>query len=422
MRKLILSISLFVAGLQICPAKSTLYLVSGEVFDFYERIEEYTKRPILFEHNTEKQSIDTLLLLNTTSQFLTLQSVCLYNTFGYLITIQKFFYEGGEPTLLTFVDLNTMQTSSIRIEKGISSESNLFFISPDSIYYCVELMETNKEKGFNKNMEMKDFEPKDFNYAYIQGNVGTPIYDREYLILYNEKTNNYALHISKGYGLKIGPYLEIQPPKELYNAYPPALKSVVVNDFHSMVISYDDSKPVGNRLGEYYCIIYDKLTKNWYKQIFKGNATNVRSYDNGWVAGTIIDVDRGEHYDSKTALYTGKKFDFKRKSPGYEERVPIFYEFTDGIWGDCFDERMSYFGHYYPGLLYLFNVHTKDYIEWDTKQGDSEVLLVQDGYVYYRVNTKILKSTIIDNKRLLDTELLIDDERVRDIHWAYLKK
>jgi hypothetical protein len=70
----------------------------------------------------------------------------------------------------------------------------------------------------------------------------------------------------------------------------------------------------------------------------------------------------------------------------------------------------------------LFNVHTKDYIEWDTRQGDSEVLLVQDDFVYYRVNTKILKSAIIDNMQLSEPELLIDDERVRDIHWAYLKR
>jgi hypothetical protein len=50
------------------------------------------------------------------------------------------------------------------------------------------------------------------------------------------------------------------------------------------------------------------------------------------------------------------------------------------------------------------------------------VLLVQDDFVYYRVNTKILKSVIVDNKQLGEPELLIDDVRVRDIHWAYLKK
>jgi hypothetical protein len=116
----------------------------------------------------------------------------------------------------------------------------------------------------------------------------------------------------------------------------------------------------------------------------------------------------------------GDEYDFKRESPGYEERVPIFYDRTDGVWGDCFDERAQNFGEYYPGLLYLFNVHTKDYIEWDTKQGDSEVLLVQDGVVYYRVNTKILKSAIVDNKRLGEPVLLIDDVRVRDVHWAYI--
>jgi hypothetical protein len=395
--------------------------MSGEVIDFYERIEEYTKRPILFEYNVETQSMDTQWILNTNKEYMTLKSISLYNTFGYIVITQSFFYEGGEPTLLTFIDLNSMQKRSIRIEKGISLESNLFFINPDSIYYCVRLMETHKEKGFNKNLETTDFEPKDFNYAYIQGGVGTPIEDYEFLLLYNEKTNNNALHISKGYKQKVGPYLDLQPPKELYNAYSSALKSIRVNDNHSMMIFYDYSKPQRDKIGEKYFVIYDKMNKEWYQHTFKGNATNVRSYDNGWIAGTIADMDKGEYFD-KTTMQYGDEYNFKRESPGYEERVPIFYERTDGLWGDCFDERMLYYGRYYPGFLYLFNVHTRDYIEWDTKQGDSEVLLVEDGYVYYRVNTKILKSAIIDNKNLNEPELLIDDVRVRDIHWAYLKK
>jgi hypothetical protein len=187
-----------------------------------------------------------------------------------------------------------------------------------------------------------------------------------------------------------------------------------------MIIHYDDSQPQNDRLGELYLLIYDKINNIWYNQTLKGNVSSIRSYDNGWVAGTIRDMNHGRYYD-KTIMRSGDEYDFKRESPGYAERVPIFYERTDGVWGDCFDERIQYYGTYYPGLLYLFNVHTKDYIEWDTKQGDSEILLVQDDIVYYRVNTKILKSAIVENKKIGKPELLVDDVRVRDIHWAYLR-
>jgi hypothetical protein len=419
MKKTILFISLLLAGLQICSAQNTLYLVSGEVYDFDERIWEYKKRPVIFSYNELTKGIDSLFLLSPEEPFANLKFIGMYNSFDLLIVLNSSFGSVASNTL-SIIDLNTLHKYSVILTDGVTSESNLF-VKSDNVYYCIENW-NKKIIGFDRQMKSHDFFPEDYNYAYIQGDVGSPIYGRDYLILYNEKSNDNALHISKGggYGLKVGPYLELQPPKEMYNAYPPALKSILVNDVHSMIISYGGSRPRGDRLGEGYLLIYDKVSKTWYNQTLKGNATNIRSYDNGWIAGTIGDEDKGEYFDKTTMRY-GAEYDFKRESPGYEERVPIFYDRTDGVWGDCFDERAQNFGTYYPGLLYLFNVHTKDYIEWDTKQGDSEILLVQDGMVYYRVNTKILKSAIIDNKALSEPELLIDDVRVRDIHWAYLK-
>jgi hypothetical protein len=421
MKRKIVYFILFFSSYDLSQAADTLLLVSGTPFQFDERVEEFTQRPVLYTYNSISNIMDTIMLLSPLKPFMNVKFIGMYNTLGYLVVLKSSLNDVSQT--LTIIDLQMMQRDSVIIREGVTSESNLFVLNPDSIYYCVRPMDTRRERGFNKFMQPKEIIPTHYNYAYIQGMVGAPIDDREFLILYNEKTNNNALHISKGggYGLKVGPYLELQPPQELYNAYPPALKSVRVNDFHSMIISYDDSKPDSSRIGEYHCIIYDKISKEWYKHTFRGNTSSVRSYDNEWVAGTVIDMNKGKYFDNTTMTY-GAAYDFKRESPGYEERVPIFYERTDGVWGDCFDERVQNSGTYYPGLLYLFNVHTKDYIEWDTKQGDSEVLLMQDGMVYYRVNTKILKSAIIDNQKLSEPELLIDDARVRDIHWAYLKK
>jgi hypothetical protein len=419
MKKIIIFIGLLLVMLKVFSA-DTLYLVSGEVYHFDERIEEYKKRPVLFLYNESTKGLDSLLLLSPQEPFTNLEFIGLYNTFDYLVVLKRSF--GNASQTLSIVDLNTLHKDSVVFKDGVTSESNLF-VKSDSVYYSVEIMGTKKIIGFDRQAKPHDFFPEDYNYAYIQGGAGTPIYGRDYLILYNEKSNDNALHISKGggYGLKVGPYLKLQPTKDIYNAHPPALKSVRVNDFHSMIISYDESEPRGDKIGEKYFLIYDKVNQVWYNQTLKGNTPSIRSYDNGWVGGTVKDMDKGKYFDKTTMRY-GTEYDFKREIPGYEEREQIFYERTDGIWGDCFDERAQNFGTYYPGLLYLFNVHTKDYIEWDTKQGDSEVLLVQDGYVYYRVNTKILKSVIVDNKQLSEPELLVDDVRVRDIHWAYLKK
>jgi hypothetical protein len=425
MKKTILFTVLLFISLKVFSA-DTLYFVSGEVYAVTEHIEDYKKRPVLFNYHTATKSIDTLFYLGLPDRFLNLNFIGLYNTWGYLIVhgfcyMGKHIGEGNVMTLLRVINLRTMHKDSILIEGG-ASNSNLIVFHPDSIYYSVRPWKNpTQDKGYDENMEIRNVNPKDYNYVYIQGDVGTPINDSEYLILYNEVTNNNALHISKGYGLKVGPFLELQPPKEMYNAHPPALKSILVNDSHCMIIGYDYSKPNGNTIGVRHVLIYDKSTNEWYKYALKGNTPSIRSYDNGWVAGTIRDMDKGNYFDKTTMRY-GDEYDFKREIPGYAEREPVFYERTDGVWGDCFDERAQNFGIYYPGLLYLFNVHTKDYIEWDTKQGDSEVLLVQDSTVYYRVNTKILKSAIVNNKALGEAELLIDDVRVRDIHWAYLKK
>ncbi len=61
-------------------------------------------------------------------------------------------------------------------------------------------------------------------------------------------------------------------------------------------------------------------------------------------------------------------------------------------------------------------------IKWNTGHGDSEVLLVQDDIVYYRVNDKIFKAPIIKGETLGEAKLLIQDERVPDIHWAFISK
>jgi hypothetical protein len=83
------------------------------------------------------------------------------------------------------------------------------------------------------------------------------------------------------------------------------------------------------------------------------------------------------------------------------------------------DLRFNMFDCYYPGILYLFNVQTRQYIEWNTGQGDSEVLLMEGDTVYYRVNTGIYRTQIKQNGQIAKPVLLLKDERVPDIHWAF---
>jgi hypothetical protein len=74
----------------------------------------------------------------------------------------------------------------------------------------------------------------------------------------------------------------------------------------------------------------------------------------------------------------------------------------------------------YTGQLYLYDVNTETTYAIETKQADSEVLLVEDNIVYYRSSDR-LYSVPITEKGLGTAKLLATDEAIRDAHWAFIK-
>jgi hypothetical protein len=74
----------------------------------------------------------------------------------------------------------------------------------------------------------------------------------------------------------------------------------------------------------------------------------------------------------------------------------------------------------YPGRLHIYNVATEKLFTITTNQADSEILLIEDGAVYYRVSDRLYKASISD-QGIGSAELLATDERIRDAHWAFIK-
>ena len=119
---------------------------------------------------------------------------------------------------------------------------------------------------------------------------------------------------------------------------------------------------------------------------------------------------------------------------GYDQRIlkygsipSIKYRKQISRFGKTFDERINQFKQFPEGILYLYNMKTFKYIEWDAfengeHQGDSEILLVQDDTVYYRINDKIYSAVILNGEKLGEATLLVEDPRVPDVHWAFLSK
>ena len=141
--------------------------------------------------------------------------------------------------------------------------------------------------------------------------------------------------------------------------------------------------------------VYDKKENTWRMGEFEGSWAKVSSFGD-WIAGCSAD-----RVDSATS-----------------ENVTIQTE-SNRKHGFPFSTRMD-FGHLEaPGILFLYDIRTGKKYTIETNQGDSEILLVEENVVYYRVNDRILKAKI-GKESIGEPELVVEGEIVPDIHWAFM--
>jgi hypothetical protein len=83
----------------------------------------------------------------------------------------------------------------------------------------------------------------------------------------------------------------------------------------------------------------------------------------------------------------------------------------------------SFVGHnmLLPGILTLQNLADGRKIRIETGQEDSEILKVQGDVLLYRVNDTIYQARI-DGDHLKDTTVIVKDEDVPEVHWAFWSK
>ncbi len=73
---------------------------------------------------------------------------------------------------------------------------------------------------------------------------------------------------------------------------------------------------------------------------------------------------------------------------------------------------------YVPGALFFIDVRTGCYFEIRTGQGDSEILLVHSGIVYYRVND-CLYAAPVGPDAVGAGRLIVRHDAMPDVHWAF---
>lgn len=249
-------------------------------------------------------------------------------------------------------------------------------------------------QGLDSSFSVSKVKAEDFRASVVSGYCGAPVKNPDILrVVIDQESGD--IKIPKTKKIEDRPSFGISiPSRFLLQTYKYA-NIVVKNDqFVVLELYYEDHHK------EF--IVFNTVEEQWSKLNIKGDKTRIQLH--------------GEWVSASKALNNES---LQRVSPGasYRKQKPDTY-------GPGFDVMTRVLELYYPGELFLYHIPSKREISLKTfeeaaPQGDSEVLLVEDSYVYYRVNDMIYRAPIVNFQKLGESKLLIKDERVPNIHWAF---
>jgi len=317
---------------------------------------------------------------------------------------------------LNIVDMNNVKNNKMRLIKHpeksksggvycyISGYSNL--IRNEKGYLIFNQM-FSADQGTNryitsintKTLEQSETSAKSYKNVIAYGYTDGSIDGIDYVNIYKQNGVINA-RVAEWVENNQNPSIPILLSNDLKNGNYDVDVLLVNNDLISILANRDKKKTENDNLKHLW--IFNKKQNIWHQKALKGN---VKGYANYWVSGIVTEAEKG-----------------KRDNPGKKEIVKVD-EFGDkydisvkrtGIMFDAIVDESTY----YPGILFLYNIDTKQYIEIDTKQADSEVLLVEDDMVYYRVFDEIFQAKIGKDK-LENITILTKDDVVPDIHWMF---
>jgi len=109
-------------------------------------------------------------------------------------------------------------------------------------------------------------------------------------------------------------------------------------------------------------------------------------------------------------------------SPGEKLLGQDIWKAEETLYSPSTYKLLTEYEHFYSeGYMYLYNIDKKKYIEWNTGQADSEILMVKNDIVYYRVYDTIYIASIIDGEKLGSSNLFIKNKDVPAIHFMFIK-
>jgi hypothetical protein len=187
--------------------------------------------------------------------------------------------------------------------------------------------------------------------------------------------------------------LPYQIPSSLREGIGKTNVGIAINDAHVLGIYLYGSE------NEWRPLIFRKRDKTWLTLPMSSQTTSsIRGF------GRFIAVLESHAKDAQHPESAGRS-DWEASERGTGPPTPEMFESAQDV---------------FPGRIRLYDTETERMYRLTTNQGDSEILLVDAGIVYYRVSDRLYSAPIgpaeIGRGRHLAT-----DDAIRDAHWAFIK-
>lgn len=409
MRKIFTILLLLPTFFYIKAQPNNIYFIQAHVFDDLGEMFQFNN----YLYKLNNQSLDTIIELSSEKEFL--KAIKLYPEQKKAIIYKDGWKYNNEKYLMIidFANPNIVYKRKINYLNYSIIDGNLIKSTND--YFVMDLYGRKENPksvilGINLNLLTEEILNDSVYKSIILGGVpGGIMRGEDFLMVYTSPSNG-NLYIPKSFRIEDRPIFPISIPDSLQLKKKES-QIILINNERSFVITMGESEPNSDYIGSTQLVIKNKVDNHWFGYKIKGNYQVIRGFGK-WLAGTVVDENKKFILDERGVI--NDKHVFNRISPGLDERRK-----KESLSGTTFDTRANYVNLYFPGILYLLNIETHKYIELNTNQGDSEILLVEDEIVYYRINDRIYKAMIIEGKKVGEPKLIIKDDRVPDIHWAF---
>ena len=398
MKTFLFSIFIFFTVIVNGQSKEDLYLITGHPFTRTDDLFE----SVLWRYDRDSSALIRQMQLCTADEVL--GNIKVYVELGYFTLMKRNSWQQEQPydSLLVF-NINNMELKRVSVGKsgyGIVAYANNYLLKlSDSLLIIFDLVNSELDDRLYNSYEISSLKYIDsvdlrlYKNIYLTGFMGGNVVGADYILSYNREKDGYLEIIVTGDRSK-RPCFPYELPKQ-YRFKTSSRHTVSINNNNYFLVN-GEKKTRHTGLGSRQIIIYDKKKEEWHNIILTGNLSRIRGFSE-WLCGYI--ADDGEYFMDK-------------QRPG------------SSLWKDRatgLSPALRYEGMYAPGILYFYNPSSKVYFELHTNQADSEVVLIQDNKVIYRVYDELYKADLVDGNRLGESWLLLKDDRVPDIHWAFYR-